>query len=121
MIRMLAVLASLAIVAGAARAASISLLWDPPTNCVDGTSLTNLLGHQLYFWQDGGTTNKRTCGTNGSATVSGLTGGTTFTFAVAAYNYLGESEKSNLIRWTAPTLGALPAAPQNVRMKSEAP
>jgi len=74
-----------------------SLTWTEPTTNVDGTSLINLAGYKVYY----GTTpvNYTTSldiGNVTTYTVTGLSSGTTYYFAVIAYNTNGgESGFSN--------------------------
>jgi chitodextrinase len=79
----------------------VTLGWSPSA---DG----NVIGYQLYY----GTASRRytsriAAGLNATATVSGLTAGTTYYFAVTAVNTSGmESAFSNEVRYTPSPPGA---------------
>jgi hypothetical protein len=83
------------------QAAQVSLAWDAPTTCLDGTPLTNLVGYCVYFGRtDGSYTNRIVTGPASSATVTGLLDGVTYHFVVTASNSKAEeSPFSNAIAW----------------------
>ena len=99
--RTVGLLATLAI-ASPAFAGTVPLAWDPVTNPA-------LFGYMVY-WGPSATsmTNRINVGNVTSYTVPNLTDGTSYYFAVTAYNGLGtESAKSNTVikaaSWTPPT------------------
>ncbi|MEW6053690.1 MAG: DUF1566 domain-containing protein [Nitrospirota bacterium] len=83
----------------AAFAGSTTLSWHPPTVNEDGTPLTDLAGYKIYY----GTVSRSysqsiDVGNNTMKTVSGLSEGATYYFAVTAYNTSQkESKYSNEI------------------------
>jgi hypothetical protein len=84
-----------------AHAAQIHLEWDPPTNA-DGTPITTLAGYKLYYGPNSRTypTNV-TVGNHTTFTLDGLEAGTTYYFAVTAYDQAGiESEYSQELQAT---------------------
>lgn len=86
-------------------AANVSLAWDPSTNNVDGTPLTDLAGYKIYY----GTTSQVYAaiidvGPVTTATVTNLPAGVTYFFVVTCYDTFGvESVFSQELAWT-PTL-----------------
>ena len=71
-------------------AAKVSLAWDPSTNNVDGTPLTDLAGYRIYY----GTTSQVfdaviDVGPVTTATVTNLLTGATYFFAVTCYDTFG--------------------------------
>jgi hypothetical protein len=87
-----------------AQAAEIRLAWDPPTNNTDGTVLTDLAGFKLVWGTNSGAyTSITNVGNTATSTVASLTAGTTYFFAVRAYNVgLAESSNSVELAWLAP-------------------
>lgn len=96
--------AVLLLLAGAAKGASVTLAWDPPTNNVDGTPVTDLAGYKiLYGTNSGGYTSVTNVGNVTTGTVSSLMAGTMYYFVARAYNTFGdESDNSNELRWIVP-------------------
>ena len=87
-----------------AQAGEMSFAWDAPTRNTDGTLLTDLAGYTLYFWQ---TTwdvpGSVEAGTQTTYTLTDLTVGQSYSFAVTAYNTDGrESAYSNIVTATIP-------------------
>lgn len=91
-------------VADAGPGAEVALEWDPPTNNVDGTKLTDLAGHRLHY----GTASRAytgvvEVGNVSRATVTGLAWATTYYFAAMAHAEGGEeSAFSDELQWTSP-------------------
>jgi hypothetical protein len=84
---------------------SVTLAWDPG-------SIRNLAGYRLYSGTTSGTfTQKIEVGNSTTISVSNLTEGQTYFFAVATYNTSGaESAPSNEVSYTVP-FRVTPAAP----------
>jgi Fibronectin type III domain len=75
----------------AAAAGTVTIDWQPPTENVDGSALTNLAGYHIHYGVSSGNYTQTISVSNpGIATyvVSNLTPGTYY-FAVAAVNYAG--------------------------------
>lgn len=92
-----------------AHAAQIQLAWDPPTNA-NGTPITTLAGYKLYYGPGSRTYPAIvTVGNHTTFTLDGLEAGTTYYFAVTAYDQTGvESEYSEELQVTI----EVPASPQ---------
>jgi hypothetical protein len=68
-------------------AASVQLSWQAPTTNADGTPLTDLAGYQVYYGPSSGNyTVTLDVGNTLSVSLSGLTAGQTYYFAVTAYD-----------------------------------
>src|SRR6266850_7556735 len=93
-----------------ALAGQVTLAWDATTIYADGTPVTDLAGYHLYYWQDStGTPQSVPVGNTTTYTLTGLVDGTTYSFAVAAYNTSGnESSNSNTITVTLPSVNPAP-------------
>ncbi len=78
-------------------AGEATLTWDPPTTNADGTPLTDLAGYKVYYGTESGNYSQSIdVGNVTTYTVSGLTNGQTYYFAVTAYDTSGnESDYSN--------------------------
>lgn len=98
----IAAVASLSTFAAAPPSQSVTLGWT-------GTPLLILGGYRLYYGAASRTyTNMVDAGNSTSATVTGLTAGTTYFFAVTAYDLLGlESVFSGEISYTVPGMARL--------------
>jgi fibronectin type 3 domain-containing protein len=69
---------------------SVTLAWDEPTTNEDGTPLTDLAGYNVYYGTSSNTyTHIEDAGTATIYNVTGLTVGTTYYFAVTAYDFSG--------------------------------
>jgi len=90
--------------APAAHAGTATLSWTAPTTNSDGSSLTDLAGYKVYVGTASGNYQAPvTVGKVTSYTLSNLTDGGTYYFAVSAYNTSGEeSAKSNEASKTVP-------------------
>src|SRR5437016_1774952 len=86
-----------AAVSFSAQAASVTLVWNPSPG-------TNVAGYNVYYGVASRTyTNKVNVGNSTNATVSGLIEGTTYFFAVTAYDSNAlESDYSNEMSYTVP-------------------
>ncbi|MEW6053688.1 MAG: fibronectin type III domain-containing protein [Nitrospirota bacterium] len=95
---------SLAVIGSNAYPAQTTLVWKAPTANEDGTPITNLAGYRVHY----GTASrsyaqKIDAGNVTTHTVTNLAEGTTYYFAVTAYNVSGqESKLSNEISRTIP-------------------
>jgi hypothetical protein len=80
-----------------AKAAEISLSWDPPTTNTDGTLLTDLAGYKIYYgFLSGDYREIITLGNVETYTVTGLFPNLRYFFVATAYNTsLMESDYSN--------------------------
>jgi hypothetical protein len=80
-----------------ARAADITLSWDPPTENSDGTPLSDLAGYKIYYGTSSGNYTTVVDVMNATIyTIKNLPEGFTYYFAVTAYDIYGnESEFSN--------------------------
>src|SRR6266481_7779941 len=85
-------------------AASVTLVWNPSPG-------TNVAGYNVYYGVASRTyTNKVNVGNVTNATISGLIVGTTYYFAVTAYDTYGlESDYSTEISYTVPSTGGPPS------------
>ncbi len=85
-------LAAFSIAVSAASTGTASLSWMAPTQNTDGSALTDLAGYTIYFGTSSSsltsTISVNSAGTT-SYTVSGLTVGTTYYFAISAVNTSG--------------------------------
>ncbi len=81
---------------------STTLTWTTPTTNTDGTILTDLEGFKIYYGTTSGNyTNSINAGDVTSYTFNNLTSGTTYYFAVTAYDTAGlESTYSNQVAKT---------------------
>ena len=81
-----------------------TLAWDPPATNTDGTPLTDLAGYEIYYGPTPGNyTNTLDVGNVTTSVVNNLTDGSTYYFAVTAYNSAGvESGFSNEVNATPP-------------------
>jgi hypothetical protein len=80
----------LLLIASPAHSESIILSWTPPVNRVDSTPLTNLSGIKIYWGSSTGNYDHTLdVGNRTNATVSGFTAGSTYYFAVKAYDSNG--------------------------------
>src|SRR5437588_11967925 len=95
-----------AAVSFSAHAASVTLVWNPSPG-------TNVAGYNVYYGVASRTyTNKVNVGNATNATVSGLIEGTTYYFAVTAYDTYGlESDYSNEMSYTVPITPAVNQQP----------
>ncbi|MDH4028308.1 MAG: fibronectin type III domain-containing protein [Nitrospirota bacterium] len=86
-------------------AADISLSWDPPVTNEDGTPLNDLEGYNIYYGTASGSyPQKITVGNVTTYQVTGLASGSTYCFAITAYDTSGnESLYSNEICTTIQT------------------
>ena len=91
-----------------ALAAQASLSWTAPTTYTDGTPITNLGGYKVYTGTASGSYSQNVdVGNVTSYTLSGLNDGTTYYFAVTAYDATGDvSGFSNQVSYTTPTATA---------------
>jgi chitodextrinase len=80
-------------------AATVNLSWNPPTTNTDSTPLTDLAGYKVYYGTTSGYYTQSIDINNAATTtyqVNNLTDGTTYYFAITAYNTsLRESDYSN--------------------------
>src|SRR5207244_154249 len=104
-----------------ASAASVSLVWN-------ASSGTNVAGYNVYYGVASRTyTNKVNVGNVTNATISGLIEGTTYFFAVTAYDQYGlESDYSNEMSYMVPVTPPANKAPTinqiaNVTINEDAP
>jgi hypothetical protein len=85
--------------ANKAFAATVSLSWNPPTTNTDSTPLTDLAGYKVYYGTIAGYYTQSIVINNTATTtyqVNNLPDGTTYYFAITAYNTsLRESDYSN--------------------------
>ena len=90
-------------------AANVSLAWDPPTNNIDGTLLTDLGGYKLYWGTSSRVyTNVQDTGLVLTYSLVGLPSGTTNYFAVTAYTTItNESTFSDELAWYVPAFPGL--------------
>ena len=75
----------------------ITVMWDMPTNNVDGTPLTDLAGAKIYYGTESRVyTEVVDAGNTNTLTVTGLVEGVTYYFTATAYNTAGlESDFCN--------------------------
>jgi hypothetical protein len=87
--------------------AQATLSWNPPTTYTDGTPIIGLGGFKLYYGTASGSYSQvLNVGNAAVYTVSNLTGGLTYYFAVTAYDTSGvESALSNEVSKTMPPSG----------------
>jgi len=90
--------------AGSAQAAQAAFSWSTPTTFVDGSSLTTLRGYKVYTGTASGSYAQSVdVGNVNSYTNSGLADGTTYYFAVTAYDAAGDvSGYSNQVTYSTP-------------------
>ena len=82
-------------------AAQITLAWDDPNN-----NPATIAGYRLYYWQAPGQTLASVdVGTQTTYTLTGLTAGQTYDFAVTAYTSTAESADSNVVNVAFPPAG----------------
>ena len=83
--------------AATASAATVSLSWNPPTTNTDGSQLTDLAGYKVYYGTISGYYTQQIDVNNANShTLSNLSDGTTYYYAITAYNTsLRESDYSN--------------------------
>src|SRR6266849_6837678 len=95
---------SLAFAATPAQAAQVQLAWDAPTQA-NGTPVPNLAGYKLYYGSQSGQYQTTVpVGMTTTYTVTNLSAGQTYYFAVKAYDSTGtESAFSNEVSVTLPT------------------
>ena len=88
-----------------AQAAQASLSWSSPTTYSDGTPLTSLKGYKIYTGTAAGSYAPGVdVGNANSYTATGLSDGTTYYFAVTAYDSTGNSSGySNQVSYTTPS------------------
>lgn len=82
---------------------SATLSWVTPTQNTDGSSLTDLSGYRIYYGNSAGnlTSSVSVSASATSYTVSGLTNGTIYYFAMTSLNASGlESERSTAVSKT---------------------
>ncbi|MGD0885998.1 MAG: fibronectin type III domain-containing protein, partial [Thermodesulfovibrionales bacterium] len=81
-----------------------TLTWTPPTTNANGTALTDLAGYIVYYGTASGNYSQNiNVGDVTTYTVSNLTAGTTYYFAVTAYDTAGnQSAYSNQVSETTP-------------------
>jgi fibronectin type 3 domain-containing protein len=81
---------------------SAQLTWDAPTTNTDETPLTDLDGYKVYYGTSSGSyTTSINVGNVTTYTVTGLSSGTTYYFAVTAYDLsANESDYSNEVNKT---------------------
>src|SRR5262245_55107759 len=72
-----------------ALAGDVKLAWDATTTHIDGTPAMDLAGYALYWQASTGTPQRVDVGNQTTFTLTGLTGGTTYTVKVTAYNTAG--------------------------------
>ncbi len=84
---------------GSGSVGSATLTWDAPTTTLYGSELTgtnSISGYRVYYGTSSGNyTSSAEAGNVTSYTVTGLSGGTTYYFAITASNSSGESGYSN--------------------------
>jgi concanavalin A-like lectin/glucanase superfamily protein/Big-like domain-containing protein/fibronectin type III domain protein len=95
-----------------ALAGEVTLAWNATTTNTDGTPATDLAGYNLYYWQGStGTPQSLSVGNTTTYTLTDLTDGATYSFAVTAYNTSGtESSYSNTVTATVPSGNQAPLA-----------
>ena len=100
---------SLAFVATPAQAQQVQLTWDAPLQA-DGTPVPNLAGYQLYYGsQSGQYPTMLPVGLTTTYTVTNISAGQVYYFAVKAYDTTGiESAFSNEVSVSLPTTPSIP-------------
>ncbi|GFO60114.1 hypothetical protein GMST_24390 [Geomonas silvestris] len=90
-----------------AHAAQATMSWSAPTTYSDGSTLSGLKGYKLYTGTTRGSySNPVDVGNTNSYTMTGLGDGTTYYFAVTAYDNLGNSSGySNEVSYSTPATG----------------
>jgi hypothetical protein len=82
----------------------VTLTWIQPTQNSDGSALTDLTGYKIYY----GTSSSEVSGKTSSyqfisdgatlvTTISGLTAGQTYYFAISSMAYSGEGANSSVV------------------------
>jgi len=96
----------LALFAPHSHAAQATLAWNAPTTYIDGTPLNNLSGYKLYYGTASGSYSQNVdVGNTTSYNMSSLNDGTTYYFAVKAYDAAGSmSGYSNQVTYTTAAL-----------------
>lgn len=91
-----------------AHAAQATMSWTAPTTYSDGSALSGLKGYKLYTGTTRGSySNPVDVGNANSYTLTGLNDGTTYYFAVTAYDNLGNSSGySNEVSYSTPAAGS---------------
>lgn len=99
-------------------AGSIKLSWNPPNANSDGTPLTDLSGYKIYYGTEPNLyTDSLDVGNVTSYRVGQLKNGTTYYFAVIAYDYSGnESEHSNEVSLDVSGSDKKPSPPGRLRV-----
>ncbi len=73
-----------------ANASTVNLSWTPPTTNMDGSAITNLVGYKVYYGTTSGQYAQNVdVGNVTSYQLANLTDGTTYYFAITAYNSSG--------------------------------
>jgi PKD repeat protein len=94
-----------------ALAGQVQLAWNATTTHTDGSPATDLAGYALYWQTSTGAPQRVDVGNKTTYTLTGLTGGTTYTVQVTAYNTANtESSASNSVTVAIP-LAAFSATP----------
>src|SRR5215510_14152865 len=83
-----------------ALAGDVKLAWNAPTTYTDGTPISAIGGYHLYLSDSAGGTQRVDVGNQTTTTLTGLTGGLTYTITVTAFDTTStghESSPSNSI------------------------
>lgn len=96
--------------ANLSHSAEVSLSWEAPTSNTDGSPVGNIEGYKVHVGTAPGSyTRNNEAGNQTASTVSSLTEGQTYYFAVTAYDQAGtESEFSNELSYTVPAATPAP-------------
>lgn len=101
--------------AGPAMAANVTIAWNPPTNNVDGSVLTDLSGFKIHYGRTSSYGSQRDVGLVNSCVVTGLQEGVRYFLSVTAYNTGNlHSDYAQALDWVVPDLTApvlVPPAP----------